>query len=63
VEVEVRGPTLEAVVAELGGFGARVEVTAPLEARQRLRALAEELGRVYGEADRDGISGASAGAR
>jgi predicted DNA-binding transcriptional regulator YafY len=51
VEVEVRGPTLVAVVAEICGFGLRVEVTAPPEARQRLRELAGELAQLYREAD------------
>ena len=50
VEVEVRGPSLAALVAELGGFGARLEVTAPQEARRLLGELAGDLTRLYVDA-------------
>ena len=48
VAVTVTGPAVGFIVAELAGFGARVEVVEPAEARARLRLLAEELIGVYG---------------
>lgn len=48
VEAEIDGPSAEVVAAQLAGLGARVEVLAPPEARERLAALAAELAAVYG---------------
>ncbi|MET9483105.1 WYL domain-containing protein [Streptomyces sp. NPDC006638] len=48
VGVEIDGPSAEVVAAQLAGLGARVEVLAPPEARERLAALAAELAAVYG---------------
>jgi predicted DNA-binding transcriptional regulator YafY len=48
VAVDVAGPTVAFVAAELSGFGARVEVTGPVEAREHLAALGAELRSIYG---------------
>jgi predicted DNA-binding transcriptional regulator YafY len=48
VEIEATGPVVPFVAAELAGFGARVEVTGPAEAREHLAALGAELRRLYG---------------
>jgi predicted DNA-binding transcriptional regulator YafY len=50
VEVEVGGPSVPVLVAQLAGFGRQLEVTAPPEARPMLVALAEDLSRIYGPA-------------
>ncbi|MGY1745575.1 helix-turn-helix transcriptional regulator [Blastococcus sp. SYSU D00695] len=47
VPVELAGPAAEFVAAEVAGFGARVEVVDPPEARAHLAALARELAEVY----------------
>lgn len=47
VDIAVRGYSLESLAVELGGLGARLEVTDPPELRQRLAALGEELTRAY----------------
>jgi predicted DNA-binding transcriptional regulator YafY len=47
VEVEVSGPAVSVLVAELAGFGGRLEVVDPPDARDLLRALADELHRLY----------------
>lgn len=47
VEITVHGPHLEVLTAQLAGFGARVEVLAPAEARARLARLGEELTGLY----------------
>jgi predicted DNA-binding transcriptional regulator YafY len=47
VEVEVRSYALDALVGELAGFGARLEIVDPPEARARLAAIGEELVRAY----------------
>jgi predicted DNA-binding transcriptional regulator YafY len=46
--VEVRGARLEVLVSQLAGFGSRIEVVHPLEARRQLARLARELTAVYG---------------
>jgi predicted DNA-binding transcriptional regulator YafY len=51
VEVEVTGPEVSFIAAELSGFGSRVQVTGPPEAREHLAALAAELRCLYGDAD------------
>jgi predicted DNA-binding transcriptional regulator YafY len=48
VEVVVSGPSLRAVVGELAGFGALLEVTDPAEARTTMAAIAAELTEIYG---------------
>jgi predicted DNA-binding transcriptional regulator YafY len=50
VEVEVSGPTVGFLAAELAGLGRRLELVDPPEARALLRALAEELADLYAEA-------------
>lgn len=47
VPVRLRGRALAAVVFELAGFGRRVEVLSPIEARDQLRDLGAELVDVY----------------
>lgn len=47
VAVTIRGPSLDMLLTQLAGFGQRVEVVAPPEARVRLRELADELVQVY----------------
>jgi predicted DNA-binding transcriptional regulator YafY len=49
VAVELGGPSVEVLAAQFAGFGRRLEITTP-EARPRLRALAEDLRRLYGAA-------------
>ena len=51
VEVEVTGPAVAFVAAELSRFGSRLEVTGPAEARRHLAELAGELRRLYGAAE------------
>ena len=47
VDIAIRGYSLESLAVELGGLGARLEVTEPPELRARLGQLAEELVRTY----------------
>jgi hypothetical protein len=47
VEVEVAGPSVPFLVAELAGLGRRLELVDPPAARDGLRALAEELRALY----------------
>jgi predicted DNA-binding transcriptional regulator YafY len=49
VPVTVRGQRVEMIASQLCGFGPRVEVIAPTEARQYLAALGSELVATYGE--------------
>lgn len=49
LEIEVDGPTPEALASQLAGLGARVEVTGPPGTRARLAELAAELGSLYGD--------------
>jgi predicted DNA-binding transcriptional regulator YafY len=51
VEVEVSGPAVGMLVSELAGYGARLVVVDPPEARTRLAAVAAELLDVYGGPD------------
>ncbi|HXQ61658.1 MAG TPA: YafY family protein [Acidimicrobiales bacterium] len=48
VDVEVRSYSAEMIAGQLAGFGARVEVLAPKEVRDRLSRIATELAAVYG---------------
>jgi predicted DNA-binding transcriptional regulator YafY len=48
VEVEVAGPSVDLLVSELAGFGSRLLVVDPPEARTRLAEVARELQRLYG---------------
>ena len=50
VEVEVTGPTVPFLVAELAGLGGRLELVDPPEARTALRQLAAELHELYSDA-------------
>jgi predicted DNA-binding transcriptional regulator YafY len=47
VEVEIAGPSVAFLVAELAGLGRRLRLVDPPEARAGLRALAEELRELY----------------
>jgi predicted DNA-binding transcriptional regulator YafY len=47
IEVAVTGPTERAVVAELAGFGAMVEITDPPAAREAIRTIGAELAALY----------------
>jgi predicted DNA-binding transcriptional regulator YafY len=47
VDVEIRSHNQYSVAGELAGFGRFVEVLEPVEVRQRLATLAEELGALY----------------
>ncbi len=49
VDVEIRGGSVRALVAEIAGFGAWLEVLAPIELREALRDVARELRDVYGD--------------
>ena len=47
VEVAVTGPSEPAVVGELAGFGAMLEITAPPSARAAIAAIGAELAGLY----------------
>jgi predicted DNA-binding transcriptional regulator YafY len=49
VEVEVAGPSVDLLVSELAGFGGRLLVVDPPEARAGLARVAAELRSLYGE--------------
>jgi predicted DNA-binding transcriptional regulator YafY len=51
VQVEVAGPSVEALAGELAGLGAMIEILDPPEVRQRLADVADELHRLYGPND------------
>jgi predicted DNA-binding transcriptional regulator YafY len=51
VPVVVKGHDVEVLAAQLAGFGRRIEVVGPPEARERLGRIARELVGVYGPAD------------
>jgi predicted DNA-binding transcriptional regulator YafY len=53
VEVEVTGHSVPVLVAELAGFGRKLQITAPPETRHHLAALADDLRRLYGEVEPD----------
>jgi len=48
VAVELGGPSVPVLTAQFAGFGHRLELTTP-EARERLRALADDLRELYAE--------------
>jgi predicted DNA-binding transcriptional regulator YafY len=48
VEIEVGGPSLHILAAQVAGFGADVELIDPPEIRVELAGIAAELARVYG---------------
>jgi predicted DNA-binding transcriptional regulator YafY len=48
IEVELAGPSVRVVAAEVAGLGRRLELVDPPEARAVLAALADELAEVYG---------------
>jgi predicted DNA-binding transcriptional regulator YafY len=50
VEVELAGPSVRVVAAEVAGLGRRLELVDPPEARTVLAALAAELADLYGAA-------------
>jgi predicted DNA-binding transcriptional regulator YafY len=49
VEVEVAGPAVDMLVSELAGYGGRLRVVDPPEARSLLAGVAAELRGLYGE--------------
>ncbi|HEX5265781.1 MAG TPA: WYL domain-containing protein [Acidimicrobiales bacterium] len=51
VPVVVKGHDVEVLAAQLAGFGRRIEVVGPPEAREHLGRIARELVGVYGPAD------------
>jgi predicted DNA-binding transcriptional regulator YafY len=51
VEAEVVGPSVDMLVSELAGYGARLLVVDPPEAPALLAGVAAELRRLYGDAD------------
>ena len=59
VELELRGHTPRALVAEIAGFGALLEILDPPEVRAELAKVGTELGALYG-AEPDGATGAAA---
>jgi predicted DNA-binding transcriptional regulator YafY len=54
VHVEVAGPSLGMLVSELAGYGSRLLVVDPPEARSRLAELAADLRGLYGDPDARG---------
>jgi predicted DNA-binding transcriptional regulator YafY len=48
VEVEVAGRSVAVVAAEVAGFGSKLEIVAPEEAREQLAGLADDLRGLYG---------------
>jgi predicted DNA-binding transcriptional regulator YafY len=56
IPVTIGGHSVEIIAAQLAGFGARVEVTAPPVARARLAAIGEELRRTYGPPGEGGVT-------
>ena len=54
VEVEVAGPSVDMLVSELAGYGERLLVIGPPEARTRLAEVAAQLRRTYGDPDPPG---------
>jgi predicted DNA-binding transcriptional regulator YafY len=48
IEVAVTGPAERAVVGELAGFGAVIEITAPPSAREAIALIGSELAELYG---------------
>jgi hypothetical protein len=63
VDVEISGPTVGFLAAELAGLGRRLELVDPPEARAALRALAEELRGLYAESSGGGLSRPTGGDR
>ena len=53
VQVEVRGPSVDLLVSELAGFGGRLLLVEPPEARAGLARVAKELRGLYGEAEEE----------
>jgi predicted DNA-binding transcriptional regulator YafY len=54
IEVELAGPSVRGVAAEVAGLGRRLELVDPPEARAALAALAGELADLYGGAPPEG---------
>jgi predicted DNA-binding transcriptional regulator YafY len=50
IEVELTGPSVPFVAAEVAGFGGQLELLDPPEARTALAALGQELTQLYGDA-------------
>ena len=48
MRLTIRGPVLEVLVAQLAGFGGRVEVVSPEEAVAQLARVGSELRALYG---------------
>jgi predicted DNA-binding transcriptional regulator YafY len=47
VDVEIAGPSADALAGQLAGFGARLEVFEPVEVREQLARIAAELAETY----------------
>jgi hypothetical protein len=48
IDVEVSGPHVAALAGMLAGFGARLEIFEPVELRDQLARVGEELRAMYG---------------
>jgi predicted DNA-binding transcriptional regulator YafY len=47
IALEIRGQSIEALAGEIAGFGALIEVVAPIEVRDQLARLGRELAALY----------------
>ena len=47
IPIEVRGPSVEQLAAQLAGFGGRIVIDSPTEVRDRIRTIGEELVAAY----------------
>ena len=48
IDIEVAGEGVDAIAGQLAGFGARLEIFEPVEAREQMVKIAEELVATYG---------------
>jgi predicted DNA-binding transcriptional regulator YafY len=53
VPVTIGGQNVEIIDAQMAGFGARVEILAPTEARHYLARIGREISDAYGSAEVD----------
>jgi predicted DNA-binding transcriptional regulator YafY len=54
IEVELTGPSVRFVAAEVAGFGRQLELLDPPEARTALAALGQDLAQLYGDGSEPG---------
>lgn len=47
IPIEIRGPSVEQLAAQVAGFGGRIVVEGPTEVRERIQAIGEELVAAY----------------